>query len=245
MTFPDDYLVPGIKPYFIEDFGIIYNEKAEDILPKFKDKSIDLVLTDFPYANNTNYKNYKDTKENLKELIKSCMPELLRISKRCLITPGVGNLFLYPPSDWVLSWAVPAGTGSSCWGFSCWQPILAYGKDPYLANGLGRQSDLFLNKISKTTKKHPCPKPLEIWQWILQRGSAKETDVILDCFLGSGTTAVACKEAGRKYIGIEISEEYCELAKSRLTSMTMNINRLLQEEKPKRFNLGFNKKRNK
>jgi DNA modification methylase len=40
--------------------------------------------------------------------------------------------------------------------------------------------------------------------------------IVLDCFLGSGTTAVVCKQLGRKYIGIEITEEYCKIARKRL-----------------------------
>jgi site-specific DNA-methyltransferase (adenine-specific) len=46
--------------------------------------------------------------------------------------------------------------------------------------------------------------------------STKENDVVLDCFMGSGTTAVACKKLNRKFIGIDIMEEYVELTKLRL-----------------------------
>lgn len=62
---------------------------------------------------------------------------------------------------------------------------------------------------------HPTPKPL----WMMMNAikiSSKENDVILDPFLGSGTTALAAKYLKRNFIGIEISEKYCELAKQRL-----------------------------
>ena len=45
---------------------------------------------------------------------------------------------------------------------------------------------------------------------------SNENDIVLDCFSGSGTTAVACKNLGRKFIGIEISPEYCKIAEDRL-----------------------------
>jgi len=62
---------------------------------------------------------------------------------------------------------------------------------------------------------HPTQKPLALMKWIIQNYT-KETDLVLDCFLGSGTTIVACKHYGRKYIGIEILPEYCKIANERL-----------------------------
>ena len=44
----------------------------------------------------------------------------------------------------------------------------------------------------------------------------KEGDIVIDPFLGSGTTAVACLELNRHFIGIELSSEYCEIAKKRI-----------------------------
>ena len=65
------------------------------------------------------------------------------------------------------------------------------------------------------TKIHPNEKPVNLMSTIIGLHS-NETDLILDPFLGSGTTAVACKRLNRRFIGIEISEKYCEIAKNRL-----------------------------
>ena len=65
------------------------------------------------------------------------------------------------------------------------------------------------------TREHPTEKPRELMAYMLQTYS-EENDIILDPFLGSGTTAVAAKQLGRKFIGIEISPKYCEIANQRL-----------------------------
>lgn len=70
----------------------------------------------------------------------------------------------------------------------------------------------------KENINHPTQKPLKLIQRIIQT-SSKENDLVLDCFMGSGTTAVACKELGRNYIGFEISEEYCKIAEERINKV--------------------------
>jgi site-specific DNA-methyltransferase (adenine-specific) len=181
------------------------------------DKSIDLVLTDFPYGVGFEYDNFNDTQENLKELIAKAMPEILRIGKRVAITCGTKNIYLYPKPDWVLCWHCASGTGMSNWGFCTWQPILVYGKDPYLENRKGSMPDSFShietrNKIEKDN--HPCAKPIDIWRKILIRCSLE--GLICDPFMGSWTTARACKDLGRDFIGFEISEDYCKVGEERL-----------------------------
>jgi site-specific DNA-methyltransferase (adenine-specific) len=69
---------------------------------------------------------------------------------------------------------------------------------------------------------HPTIKPIGILKRILDTTS-KENDVVIDPFMGSGTTLVAAKELGRKAIGIEISKEYCEIAVKRLRQEVMNF----------------------
>ena len=206
MKYPDDFVNK-----------IICGDCLE-IMKDIPDKCVDLTLTDFPYGNDTDYGNhYLDTQENLLCLIKRAMPEILRISNVTLIACGVGNMFKYPTPDWVLSWHWHhTNSGSSCWGFNTWQPILAYGKDPYLANRLGRRQDSTGEKRIDRHIKHPCPKPLAVWEWFLTRGSIKEGDIVFDPFIGSGTTAEACQLTHRNYIGVEINPEYCKIAGERL-----------------------------
>jgi len=62
---------------------------------------------------------------------------------------------------------------------------------------------------------HPMQKPILLIKRLVEMLSLEDM-IVLDPFLGSGTTAVACKELGRKYIGIEISEEYCKIAENRI-----------------------------
>jgi len=62
---------------------------------------------------------------------------------------------------------------------------------------------------------HPTQKPTSLMGFLIEK-SSKEGDVVFDSFLGSGTTAVSCKELNRKYIGIEINPEYCKIAEKRI-----------------------------
>ena len=187
-----------------------------NLLKQLPDKSVDLCLTDYPYGVNVEYDNYKDSKENLQNLINETLPEILRVSKRALIATGTRNLFMYPEPDWILNWYVKSGAGVSNWGFTTWHPILAYGKDPYLENRLGSRADSIESIEASEKNGHPCPKPINTWVKLLERGSVKKTDLILDPFAGSGTTAVAAIKTGRNFICFEQSKEYCAIANERI-----------------------------
>lgn len=62
---------------------------------------------------------------------------------------------------------------------------------------------------------HPTQKPVVLMEWLISNNT-DELDLILDPFAGSGTTLVAAKQLGRKYIGIEINPDYCKIAEERL-----------------------------
>ena len=72
-----------------------------------------------------------------------------------------------------------------------------------------------LNAKDKKIWKHPTIKPLDFTEKII-KNSSKKGEVVLDCFMGSGTTGVACKNLGRDFIGIELNPEYFRIAEERI-----------------------------
>ena len=77
------------------------------------------------------------------------------------------------------------------------------------------------NVGDKKLYTHPTIKPLEVVKNHIIN-SSKENDIVLDCFCGSGTTCLACKETGRRYIGMEIDKEYHRIAVDRLNGINAN-----------------------
>lgn len=219
-----DYVrgVQEMRPYYDEGGITLYCGDCREVLPELQG-GVDLTLTDLPYGNGTDYASYNDDGKHLDELILAVVPVLRNLSRRVLITCGVANLWRYPQPDWTLSWVNPAGIGSGKWGFCCWQPVLAYGADPYLANGLGRRPDTIIRNETSESNGHPCPKPIDFWRMLLLRGSCKESDLVLDPFCGSGTTLIAAKQLGRKAIGIELDKTYCDIAIQRLSQTTLDF----------------------
>lgn len=78
-----------------------------------------------------------------------------------------------------------------------------------------------INKVDKDKYKHPTIKPLELVKRHILH-STQPGDLVLDCFSGSGTTCLACKDTGRNYIGIEINPEYYKISQNRLNGILAN-----------------------
>jgi DNA modification methylase len=79
------------------------------------------------------------------------------------------------------------------------------------------------NDNPKTNSKHETPKNMELVTHLISCHS-KETDIILDPFMGSGTTGVACKNLNRNFIGIELDPKYFEIAKRRIENHNPQMN---------------------
>ena len=214
----------SLKPYYSEDGVTIFNADCRDWLMCAPScYSVDLVLTDPPYGIGVEYGKFSDTPEHVAALVSEAVPIFTRKAKRVLLTCGTRQIGLYPAPDWILCWLNRAGAYRNPWGFTCWQPILAYGSDPYLENRMGSRPDVIEHSESAAENGHPCPKPLGFWKRLLLRGSVKETDIVLDPMMGSGTTLRAAKDLGRRAIGIEIEEKYCEIAAKRLSQKVLNF----------------------
>ena len=104
-----------------------------------------------------------------------------------------------------------------------WLPDLEYclffrEKGCRLNDGYDFKSKWYISGANVDDKKlydHPTIKPLELVKRHILH-STQPNDIVLDCFMGSGTTAVACKETGRRYLGFEIDKTYYEIACNRL-----------------------------
>ncbi len=179
---------------------------------------VDAVVTDPPYGLDIQYASFEDSEEAVAALASQWLPVCREQAEIVAFTPGKRNEWLYPRPSWVLAWCSPAGQGGTSWGFPCHWPILVYGNDPYLKCGKGRQPDAYFPQkleIERGTG-HPCPKPENVMRWLVRRIDPTNTATILDPFMGSGTTGVACAKLGRKFIGIEIEPKYFDIACRRI-----------------------------
>ena len=132
-------------------------------------------------------------------------PDLLR-AIRDLTTWQIiwgGNYFGLPASQGFLVWdKVQPQDFSLAMVEQAWTNIQAPAK-------------LFRRHVVSYAKDHPTQKPLELMQWCIER-LPEPNDTILDPFMGSGTTGVACVKLGRRFIGIEIEPRYFDIACRRI-----------------------------
>jgi len=220
-----------MKPYYEDDSVTIYHGDCRELLPTI---TADVLVTDPPYgvelaARSTkrairpgSYTRFADTPEYVADVAAPVVAALVAAGISAAVTPGVRNMWQYPrPADVGVIWS-PAGAGMSSWGFCCSHPIFYYGKDPYLARGLGSRPNGMQWNNATEENGHPCPKPLPVMTWLVRRVSIAGA-LVLDPFMGSGTTLRAAKDLGRRAIGIELEERYCEIAARRMGQEVLDI----------------------
>ena len=233
-------LPKNISVFYQDDSCTIFHGDCREILTELEAESVDLVLTDPPYGVNLEAKRAKrcgggvvartgrysvlDTPEYIQSAVVPLIERCIELYPAVALTPGVRNMWLYPAPADVGCFYSASGTGMGRWGFTCMQPILYYGKDPYLANRLGSRPNshgrVYPNDANM--QAHPCAKPISMWAWLVNRSSLSG-HTIIDPFMGSGTTLLAAKNLGRRAIGIEVEEAYCQIAAERLSQEVLPL----------------------
>lgn len=194
----------------------LYQGDCLEIMPTLE--GIDVVITDPPYGLSVKYESYEDTPDNLKVLINGFVPEARRIARLVVVYCGVHNIQIYPQADWVGCWFYGTTGSFGKFGYNAWQPYLLYGKN----NNRYGLDTIKYSKMEKRAEGHPCSKPLGLMEATIKRFT-NPSDTILDPFMGSGTTGVACVRTGRNFIGIEIDEGYFNIAKKRIEQENQQI----------------------
>ena len=219
-----------MTPYYQDSAVTIYHGDCREILPTLP--KVDLVLTDPPYGMNPGkhggandqrsrelrrgtYASYDDTPENYVASVVPAIAIALSIADRGAVFGLAPSIWSLPTPDALGGIYIPAANGRSPWGFQNLAPVCFYGTAPDL--NLGSKHTTIRGGGGSDVERigHPCPKPLQWMLWLVGLAS-RDGETILDPFMGSGTTLRAAKDLGRKAIGIEIEEKYCEIAAKRM-----------------------------
>lgn len=211
-----------VDPYYQDDYCTIYHADCRDVLPAIDPATVDLVLTDPPYgiAWDTDYAGrgmgrmatYAPVRGDDEPFDPS---HLLRFPR--LVLFGANNYADKLPNS--AGWIVWDKTGQGRNVTDLSDCELAWTN---VTGGVRLFSHLWkglLKDSERSTKRcHPTQKPVALMSWIIGKfGDDHERQrFILDPYMGSGSTMRAAKDRGRKCIGIEIEERYCEIAVKRL-----------------------------
>jgi DNA modification methylase len=207
-----------VKPYYDHGGITIYHGDCREMLPLL---DFDAFVTDPPYGVDFAGKATKHTQASGGYSTRddsAAGPEAVRlalgIAERGAVFSGIRLMWRYPEPRDVGCIYCPSGAGCGPWGFTCFNPILFYGKRP---GGPRSPSSMQSFATSDNLGGHPCAKPLKWLSFVLSLVSCDNDETIIDPFMGSGTTLRAAKDLGRRAIGIEIEERYCEIAAKRLS----------------------------
>ena len=207
--------------YFHTDNGVLLCGDCLEVMKELSEGSIDAIITDPPYGINKKKIQNDETlyvyfniipisfyllKDNTFLVLFSSIEKIGEVIKFC-----ENSDFKY---RWQTIFYIKNGMVRGSLGFSVYYPTLFFMKG--YAKIKQQLRDVIEGIYSpKIIRYHPYQKDLKYVEKIVETIS-NSSNLILDPFLGSGTTAVACENLNRRWIGIEIEEKYCEITKKRI-----------------------------
>ena len=208
-----------------------------ELMKELKDESVDCIITDPPYGENigkmgfTNSAGIKtgvakasdfgvvnwDTKRPSKEVIE----EMVRVSKNQIIFGGNFMSDLLPPSRCWIIWDKRGADKFTNDQADCELIYTSFDKPSRVIRHLWSgmlQEDMKHKEI----RYHPTQKPLKLMRKLIEMFT-KENDIILDPFMGCGSTGIECQRLKRRFIGFELNKEYFEIASERIKQQVNQV----------------------
>ncbi len=184
------------------------------IVPTLPDESIDVTLTDPPYPNGM--KLFENTiTDGYAMLYYAC-----RKTKNFIVFFWAPTNIPTPPRGWYEVarhvWHKPDGKS-----INTYEVIVVWSKNYKRLTSRVWSIPILDYRSLKDWKPHPTQKPVKLLRYLLDLYT-NPSDLVLDPFAGTGTTAVACKQTGRHYIAIESNPDYAAICKERLNDTKKN-----------------------
>lgn len=216
----------------------LYKRDCLDILPTLinNGQKVDLILIDPPYLINYKTGHRKNKKHDFcKPILNDNNPEVLKKSFKLLYELLNDNCAFYcfcnaDNIDFfkqeinkyfkiknILIWMKNNWTAGDLKGAYAKQTefIIYSVKGRHILNGRRDSDILKYNRVTGKLQQHQNQKPVDLLKFLIEK-SSKPHDTILDCFMGSGSTGVACTQTNRNFIGIELDENYYNIAEKRI-----------------------------
>lgn len=210
-----------MKPYYEDEYATIYHGDCRNVMASLPTESIDIIFTDPPYPREFDY---------VWTYLAEGAPRLLKPGKSLLTYLGHYQLPLVIDKlcpvlryNWL---CIQRNYGPQPRMFGA-RAVVTFKPVLWFSKGAIERGGPLPDELSYVTKGIVARKSMHVWGQPISclplARLTKSMDLVLDPFMGSGTTLVAAKSLGRKAIGIEIEERYCEIAVKRLAQGVMDF----------------------
>jgi DNA modification methylase len=211
-----------MRLYYSDDAVTIYHGDCREV--EALDLQADAVIADPPYNVGITYgAGTNDNREDYEEWTREWFDAVRTVAWKTVVFPGHGNLAMwfasFEPSA-VGCWYKTNGGGRSLLGVNQWEPWLYWCGDQGALGGSDVIRSWVGTQLGTAQSSHPTAKPVDLMQGLVKK---LRCEIVLDPFMGSGSTLVGAKNLGRKAIGIEIEERYCELAAERCSQYALEL----------------------